>query len=94
MSASPRSQLAKKIGAEVYGTASPAKHEAIRGFGVDHPIDYTRSGWERNVPKLDLVMDAIGGPSFRAQLQPAAPRGPADRVRRLGGGLRQQAQRS
>ena len=58
-------QIAKRAGAEVWGTASPAKHEAIRGFGVDHPIDYTRAGWERGVPKLDLVMDAIGGASFR-----------------------------
>src|SRR4051794_22954704 len=33
-------QIAKLLGAEIYGTASASKHEAIRGFGVDHPIDY------------------------------------------------------
>ncbi len=33
-------QIAKLVGAEVYGTASPAKHDAIRSFGVDHAIDY------------------------------------------------------
>ena len=58
-------QIAKARGAEVFGTASPGKHDAIRGFGVDHPLDYTQSGWEKAVPKLDLVMDAIGGKSFR-----------------------------
>ena len=58
-------QIARRVGAEIWGTASPSKHEAIRGFGVEHPIDYTRSGWERSVPKLDLVMDALGGASFR-----------------------------
>jgi NADPH:quinone reductase-like Zn-dependent oxidoreductase len=58
-------QIAKRVGAEVWGTASPGKHDAIRGFGVDHAVDYTAGGWERSVPKLDLVMDAIGGPSFR-----------------------------
>jgi NADPH:quinone reductase-like Zn-dependent oxidoreductase len=58
-------QLAKRAGAEVWGTASASKHEAIRGFGVDHPIDYGVKGWERGIPKLDLVMDAIGGASFR-----------------------------
>lgn len=58
-------QIAKRVGAEVWGTASPAKHQAIRGFGVDHPVDYTRSGWERPLPQLDLVMDALGGASFR-----------------------------
>jgi NADPH:quinone reductase-like Zn-dependent oxidoreductase len=58
-------QIAKRHGAEVWGTASPSKHDACRSFGVDHAIDYTRSGWERGVPKLDVVMDALGGPSFR-----------------------------
>jgi NADPH:quinone reductase-like Zn-dependent oxidoreductase len=58
-------QIAKDRGAEVWGTASPGKHDAIRGFGVDHPVDYTVSGWEQDVPQVDLVMDAIGGPSFR-----------------------------
>ena len=58
-------QIAKRHGAEVWGTASPGKHEAIRGFGVDHPLDYTSAGWERGVPEIDVVMDAIGGASFR-----------------------------
>jgi NADPH:quinone reductase-like Zn-dependent oxidoreductase len=58
-------QIAKRAGAEVWGTSSPGKHEAIRGFGVDHPVDYTSSDWERGLPKLDLVMDALGGASFR-----------------------------
>ncbi|HEY2771978.1 MAG TPA: zinc-binding dehydrogenase [Solirubrobacteraceae bacterium] len=58
-------RIAKRAGAEVWGTASPAKHDACRSFGVDHPIDYTRSKWERGVPKLDVVMDALGGASFR-----------------------------
>jgi NADPH:quinone reductase-like Zn-dependent oxidoreductase len=58
-------QIAKRKGAEVWGTASPGKHDAIRGFGVDHPVDYTTDGWQRDVPKFDLVMDALGGASFR-----------------------------
>jgi NADPH:quinone reductase-like Zn-dependent oxidoreductase len=58
-------QIAKDLGAEVWGTASPAKHEAITANGVDHALDYTQEGWEGSVPKLDLVMDALGGRSFR-----------------------------
>jgi NADPH:quinone reductase-like Zn-dependent oxidoreductase len=58
-------QIARRAGAEVWGTASPGKHEAIRQLGVEHPIDYTHAGWERGVPKLDVVMDALGGASFR-----------------------------
>ena len=65
-------QIAKLVGAEVYGTASPSKHDAIRGFGVDHPVDYRThdvvdevrriSGEER---PIDLALDAIGGRSFK-----------------------------
>ena len=58
-------QIAKHHGAEVWGSASPGKHDAIRGFGVDHAVDYTRSGWEKDVPPMDVVMDALGGKSFR-----------------------------
>ena len=58
-------QIAKRAGAELYGTASPSKHEAIRGLGVDHAVDYTRPGWERDLPQFDVIMDAIGGKSFR-----------------------------
>lgn len=58
-------QIAKHAGAEVYGTASPGKHEQIAALGVDHPLDYTKAGWERGLPKFDLIMDAIGGKSLR-----------------------------
>jgi len=68
-------QIAKRTGAEVWGTASPRKHDAIRGFGVDHPVDYTRKRWERDLPELDLVMDAIGGKSFRTSYDLLRPGG-------------------
>jgi NADPH:quinone reductase-like Zn-dependent oxidoreductase len=58
-------QIAKRAGAEVYGTASPSKHERIREIGVDHALDYTTPGWERGLPRFDVVLDAVGGKSFR-----------------------------
>jgi NADPH:quinone reductase-like Zn-dependent oxidoreductase len=58
-------QIAKREGAEVWGTASPGKHDACRELGVDHPVDYTRGGWENDLPPMDIVLDAIGGHSFR-----------------------------
>jgi len=58
-------QIAKRCGAEVYGTASPAKHARILELGVDHALDYTKAGWERGLPKFDLILDAVGGRSFR-----------------------------
>jgi NADPH:quinone reductase-like Zn-dependent oxidoreductase len=64
--------VAKLVGAEVYGTASPTKHEKLREIGVDHPIDYRthdvvdevrRISGERQ--PIDLAFDAIGGRSFK-----------------------------
>jgi NADPH:quinone reductase-like Zn-dependent oxidoreductase len=68
-------QIAKREGAQIHGTASPGKHEAIRANGVDHAIDYTRPGWDRDLPSFDLVMDAIGGRSFRRSYDLLRPGG-------------------
>jgi NADPH:quinone reductase-like Zn-dependent oxidoreductase len=74
--------VAKLVGAEVYGTASPQKHEAIRGFGVDHPIDYRthdvvdevrRVSGERE--PIDLALDGIGGRSLRQSFSLLRPGG-------------------
>jgi NADPH:quinone reductase-like Zn-dependent oxidoreductase len=58
-------QIAKRFGAEVWGTASPSKHDAIRANGVDHAVDYRSSGWWEGLPPFDLILDAIGGRQFR-----------------------------
>jgi NADPH:quinone reductase-like Zn-dependent oxidoreductase len=58
-------QIAKRTGAEVYGTASPGKHARCEELGVDHVLDYTKDGWERGLPKFDVILDAVGGKSFR-----------------------------
>jgi len=68
-------QVAKRQGAEVYGTASPGKHARISELGVDHPLDYTKAGWERGLPKFDVIMDAIGGKSFRRSYELLGPGG-------------------
>src|SRR3954451_7952643 len=68
-------QIAKSRGAEVWGTASPGKHQAIRGFGVDHPLDYTRDGWHRGLPEFDLVLDALGVHAFRISYDLLRPGG-------------------
>lgn len=68
-------QIARHSGAEIWGTASPAKHDAIRAQGVEHPLDYTRKGWEDGLPSFDLVMDAIGGESFRRSYRMLRPGG-------------------
>jgi NADPH:quinone reductase-like Zn-dependent oxidoreductase len=64
-------QLARNAGAEVFGTASPGKHEAIRAQGVQHAIDYRNQDFEAEVMRItdgegvDLIIDALGPTSFR-----------------------------
>jgi NADPH:quinone reductase-like Zn-dependent oxidoreductase len=64
-------QIAKRIGAEVFGTASASKHDAIRAQGVDHPIDYRSQDFVAEVRRLtsgegiDVAFDALGPSSFR-----------------------------
>ena len=45
-------QIAKRIGAEVFGTASALKHDAIRQQGVDHAIDYRSQDFAEEVRRL------------------------------------------
>jgi NADPH:quinone reductase-like Zn-dependent oxidoreductase len=68
-------QIAKRAGAEVYGTASPGKHARCKELGVDHAIDYTQDGWERDLPKFDVILDAIAGKSFRTSYNLLRPGG-------------------
>jgi NADPH:quinone reductase-like Zn-dependent oxidoreductase len=64
-------QIARNAGAEIFGTASPSKHEAIRAQGVTHPIDYRSLDFEAEVRRIaggegiDLAIDALGPTSFR-----------------------------
>jgi NADPH:quinone reductase-like Zn-dependent oxidoreductase len=63
--------IAKKIGATTYGTASPGKHEFLRERGLDHTIDYRNQDWLAILKELtegrgvDLVIDPIGGSHWK-----------------------------
>jgi NADPH:quinone reductase-like Zn-dependent oxidoreductase len=64
-------QIARHHGAEVFGTASASKHDAIRDLGVAHAIDYRTQDFEQEVMRLtdgkgvDVVIDATGPTNFR-----------------------------
>jgi NADPH:quinone reductase-like Zn-dependent oxidoreductase len=64
-------QIARARGAEVFGTASASKHDAIRAQGVDHAIDYRTLDFAEEVMRItggegvDVIMDALGPESFR-----------------------------
>jgi NADPH:quinone reductase-like Zn-dependent oxidoreductase len=74
-------QLAKHLGARVIGTASRAKHDFLKGIGVDHCIDYRSEDFERRVAELtggrgvELALDAVGGESFKKSYRSLAPSG-------------------
>jgi NADPH:quinone reductase-like Zn-dependent oxidoreductase len=74
-------QIARNVGAEIYGTASPSKHDAIEAQGVSHPIDYRGHDFEAEVLRLtsgegvDLVIDALGPTSFRKDYRLLRPGG-------------------
>ena len=58
-------QLAKAAGAEVHGTASPGKHARLAELGLDRAIDYRTDGWWKGLSSYDVILDAVGGQSFR-----------------------------
>ncbi len=74
-------QIAKHIGATVIGTASAGKHAYLRDNGVDHVIDYTREDFEKRTREItggrgvELVLDAVGGESFKKGYRVLAPTG-------------------
>jgi NADPH:quinone reductase-like Zn-dependent oxidoreductase len=74
-------QIAKRVGAEVFGTASASKHDAIRAQGVDHAIDYRSQDFAEEVRRLtggegiDVAFDALGPSSFRKDYRLLRPGG-------------------
>jgi NADPH:quinone reductase-like Zn-dependent oxidoreductase len=74
-------QIAKGIGAEVFGTASASKHAAIREQGVDHAIDYRTQDFAVEVRRItggegiDVAFDALGPSSFRKDYRLLRPGG-------------------
>jgi synaptic vesicle membrane protein VAT-1 len=67
--------IAKRLSATTYGTASPGKHEVLRQRGLDYPIDYRNQDWLAALLKLtkgrgvELVIDPIGGEHWKKSYQ-------------------------
>jgi NADPH:quinone reductase len=65
-------RMARHYGATVIAAASQDKHEAVRALGADHVIDYRRVDVAAEVLRLtdghgaDLVLESVGGDTFRA----------------------------
>ena len=74
-------QIAKHIGARVIGTASAGKHAELRALGVDHLIDYRTEDFESRARQItngrgvELILDAVGGESWKKGYRLLAPTG-------------------
>jgi NADPH:quinone reductase-like Zn-dependent oxidoreductase len=74
-------QLARLRRAVIIGAASAAKHDALRALGADHTIDYRVADVAAEVRRLtggrgaDVILDPIGGESFRTSYRLLAPLG-------------------
>ena len=67
--------IAKRLSATTYGTASPGKHDFLRQRGLDHAIDYRNQDWLAALLKLtggrgvELVIDPLGGGHWKKSYQ-------------------------
>ena len=74
-------QIAKHLGAQVIGTASASKHAQLRTLGVDHLIDYRTEDFETRTREItngrgvELILDAVGGDSWKKGYRVLAPTG-------------------
>lgn len=68
-------QIAKARGAYVIGTASAAKHDFLRGLGIDEAIDYRTQDFAEVAKDVDAVLDTIGGDTSTRSLRTLRPGG-------------------
>jgi NADPH:quinone reductase-like Zn-dependent oxidoreductase len=63
--------IAKKIGAVTYGTASSVKHAFLSKRGLEHVIDYRTQDWSEVLRQLtngrgvELIIDPLGGRNWK-----------------------------
>jgi NADPH:quinone reductase-like Zn-dependent oxidoreductase len=63
--------IARHVGATIYGTASAGKHAFLKQRGLHEAIDYTKGDWTREVSRLtqgrgvELITDPLGGSEWK-----------------------------
>ena len=72
-------QICRWKQARVIGTASAGKHARLRELGLELAVDYRNADFEQvvreRVGEVDVVLDAVGGTSFRKSYRLLAPMG-------------------
>ncbi|MDX3229721.1 SDR family NAD(P)-dependent oxidoreductase [Streptomyces sp. ME19-01-6] len=64
-------QVARHLGAEVYATASPAKHGVLQAMGIDadHRASSRDLHFENAFPRMDVVLNSLAGDFTDASLR-------------------------
>ena len=63
--------IARHVGAIVYGTASPGKHAFLRARGLHQALDYVNQDWMQELTRLtsgrgvEVVLDPLGGSHWK-----------------------------
>ena len=63
--------IARHIGATIYGTASSSKHAALKERGLHEAIDYRTQDWAAELSRLtqgrgvELIIDPLGGGNWK-----------------------------
>lgn len=84
-------QLASAIGATVYATASAPKHAVCRAMGAAATIDYASEAFDERVAALtdgggvDVILDFVGAPYFKQNVNSLALDGRIVLLALLGG---------
>ncbi|MET0794284.1 MAG: medium chain dehydrogenase/reductase family protein [Polyangiaceae bacterium] len=73
-------QIAKTRGCEIFGSASPSKHEFLKAQGCHHVLDSSRDFAEQaraivGGRGIDLILDPVGGRSWSRAYELLAPCG-------------------
>ncbi|MEU1290509.1 SDR family NAD(P)-dependent oxidoreductase, partial [Kitasatospora sp. NPDC005856] len=70
-------QLARRLGAEVFATAGPAKWHVLRALGLDedHIASSRTLEFEQKFPPMDVVLDSLSGEFVDASLRLLVPGG-------------------
>ncbi|HEX2919898.1 MAG TPA: NADP-dependent oxidoreductase [Bacteroidales bacterium] len=68
-------QIAKYLGATVFGTASERNRDFVISLGASVHIDYEKSAFENEISDIDFVLDTIGGQYIDRSLKVLRPGG-------------------
>ncbi|HWB32782.1 MAG TPA: NADP-dependent oxidoreductase [Acidobacteriaceae bacterium] len=68
-------QMARRAGLHIFATAAGADENFVRGLGAETVVDYRSTRFEDVVPRVDIVLDMVGGETRQRSFGVIAPGG-------------------